>query len=58
MADAMYSEGLRILDPKEFYGATKAECEKMVEVSASLLFNIGSCFYKMNVWKSAEVYFS
>jgi tetratricopeptide (TPR) repeat protein len=49
---------LRILDPKDFYGATQGEVQKMAELSASLLFNIGSCFYNLNNWKNAEIYYS
>lgn len=30
----------------------------MAQVSASLLFNIGSCFFNINSWKQAEIYFS
>jgi tetratricopeptide (TPR) repeat protein len=30
----------------------------MAEVSASLLFNIGSCYFSVNAWKQAEAYYN
>jgi tetratricopeptide (TPR) repeat protein len=30
----------------------------MAEVSASLLYNIGMCFFNSSSWKQAEVYFN
>lgn len=53
-----YSEALRFLDPQSFYGATQAECQKMAELSASLLYNIGACYHNISEFKRGVLFFN
>lgn len=48
-----YTSGLQVLDPNQFYGATQLQCEKMVEVSSILLFNMGNCYFNSCDWQRA-----
>ena len=53
LARIKYQEALRILEPNSFYGATEKECQVLADLSASLLFNVGTCFFNQQKWKNA-----
>lgn len=52
-AIARYSDGLKVLDPKNFKGASPNQLQKMAELSSILLNNIGMCYYHSYDWMKA-----
>ena len=55
-AIARYSDGLKVLDPKKFKGATPDQLQKMAELSSIMLNNIGTCYYHGYDWMKAEIF--
>lgn len=53
-----YQEALKLLEPSTFYGATETECHRLAELSANLLFNVGTCCYNQGKWNDAELIYN
>lgn len=53
-----YSGALKVMDPSYFYGATQAEMQKMAELSATLMCNMGFCYFNSHDMHRADLFFT
>ena len=53
-----YQQALVMLHPNQFNGATEEQCKQLAELSANLLFNVGTCCYNQQKWRDADLIYS